>query len=284
MKAYALLATLCPAVVFAGAPVIIAQQNPEPFKLAADAVRKILPDAALVDPSKPEIGSLLGQASVIVAVGQKALGVARDSGTPAPIVFCLVLGASRSSVGGHIMGVPFEADPSSTLVSLRAAVPNLHRVGVIYDPKSSELVMDKALEAAKSMGLTLVLKPVAGAAEVRGAVEPLPGAVDLLWLPPNSKLFSPEVFSYLLGFTAERKLPLVGFLDTFTDQGAVASVSSDYSAIGELAGKMAADVVAGKHPPSLQFARGRFSLNLKTAKALGIDVPDAAQKDARVVR
>jgi putative ABC transport system substrate-binding protein len=264
--------------------VILAPSSPEPFRLAAEGAKLALPGAVVLDPEAEHVKEQVGRAKVVVAVGQKALDVAKESVDKNPLVFCLVVGASHSSVGGNVLGVPLEADPAITFSRLKQLLPSAHRMGVIYDPKTSELVMDRATEAAKDQGLTLVLKSVPAAADVPSAAEALKGDVDVLWLPPNSKLFSREVFNYLLGFTAEHKLPMVGSLDVFADEGALASMSSDYRTIGLVAGKMAQEASSGRHPMAVQFVRGLLSVNLKTANSLGLSVTEDATKGARVIK
>ena len=73
--------------------------------------------------------------------------------------------------------------------------------------------------------------------------------------------------------------PLIGFLDSLTQAGALASISPNYNDNGARAGKLAAEILArpdGRRipvPPPV-FAPGNLTLNLQTAKALGVTVSD----------
>jgi ABC-type uncharacterized transport system substrate-binding protein len=106
--------------------------------------------------------------------------------------------------------------------------------------------------------------------------------------PPAPPLVNKEIFAYLLSVTAERRLPLFGFLDGFTQKGALASVSAEYADQGERAGKLAAEILSrpeGKRlpvPPPV-FSPGRLTVNLKTAAFLGIEISEKARPDAKHV-
>ena len=131
------------------------------------------------------------------------------------------------------------------------------------------------MRVAAQRGLILVTKPVAQSMEVQGAAAALANTVDALWLPTNPQLVTKELFSYLLEFAAEWKLPLFGFLDSFTEADALASMSPDYRAQGERAGEVAAEALAcgGKVTPGLLFTRSALTVNLRTAKELGVKPP-----------
>jgi putative ABC transport system substrate-binding protein len=96
------------------------------------------------------------------------------------------------------------------------------------------------------------------------------------------------MFNYLLVTTLERKIALFGFLDSFTQAGALASISPDYAEIGRRAGRLAQDIFskpeAARLPvPAPQAGPGALTVNLKTARQLGLDVPQSALGKARQV-
>lgn len=278
-RALVLLAGLLPTWGLAAPPVIVSEAAVAQYRQAAGAAAAALPGARTMDVAQDGLAEALRQAPVIVAVGQQALGLARQHAPQVPLVLCMVLGVQRGTFSDTVTGIPLAPDPRSTLEAIRSVVPGARRVGVLYDPAVSELLVERAQAVAPGLGLTLVKEPVTPL-QVREAVQRLAPRVDVLWLPPDPKLFSREVLSFLLSTTSERKLPVVGFLEGFTRAGAVASVSADFEGIGKRAGALAAEIVkrpADKRVPVPEpvFAPGRLSVNLKTAGALGI-VPSSA--------
>jgi ABC-type uncharacterized transport system substrate-binding protein len=105
---------------------------------------------------------------------------------------------------------------------------------------------------------------------------------------PDPRLITAEMFNYLLVYTLERKIALFGFLDSFTEAGALASVAPDYQEIGRRAGQLAAGIAARPAdarlpvPPPMGGA-GALSVNVKTARQLGVDVPQQVLSRARQV-
>ena len=274
--------------LLAAAPLVLVDGKVAQYREAADQVQKQLAGASVVDTSDVALGAKLAEASVVVAVGQKAFGLASGKAGERPIVFCMVLGVHREWVSDRVTGVPLEPDPKDVLTRLRSVVPNAKRVGAVYNAQSSELWMAQAEKEAKLLGVNLVLKAIDSPTEVKPAVESMLSDIDILWLPPDPKLISKELFAFLLGACAERKIPLFGFLDSFTQAGALASVSPSYSDIGTRAGRLAAEIAARRsvHPeavPEIAYAPGIFTLNLRTAAALGLQVPDATVAEAKQV-
>jgi putative ABC transport system substrate-binding protein len=162
------------------------------------------------------------------------------------------------------------------------------RVGVIYDPRTSAAFMEDAVKAAGALGVTLVARPVSDAREVRTALSEIADGIDVLWLMPDPRLISAEMFNYLLIFTLERRIALFGFLDSFTQAGALASVAPDYHEIGRRAAQLAAEVAARPADARLPLpppttSPGALSVNTKTAQQLGVAIPPSVLAKARQV-
>ena len=271
----------------AGVPVILVEGKVPQYREAAAAARKQLDSATEVDPGDAGAAAKLADASLVVAVGHKAFAVARSKAVGTPVVFCMVLGASHGTLSTTVTGVPLESDPQVVLSQIKA-IAGAKRVGVVYNPQASEVLLEEAQRVAAGVGVTLVGKPVGAASDVTEAVKAMASSIDALWLPPDPKLFSKELFGFLLSFSAERKLPLFGFLDSFTQAGALASISPDYADIGDRAGRLAAEILARPEGrripvPGPVFAPGNLTINSKTAQALGITISPKALAAAKQV-
>jgi putative tryptophan/tyrosine transport system substrate-binding protein len=289
MKHLALLLLLVSSPAFAGGLVAIADVRIAQYKEALGAAREVLHDATIVDPSAGDAADQLkrADAAVILAVGQKALQLARQVSPNVPTVFCMVLGGAAAP-GRTVTGVKLEVAPQAQLDLLKQVSPAVKRVGVIYEPRASGPMMEEAVKAAGRLGLTLVSKPVGDAKEVRAALAEIASSIDALWLMPDPRLITAEMFNYLLVFTLEHKIALYGFLDSFTQAGALASVAPDYAEIGKRAARMVADLL-GKAPeqrlpvPPPAGSPGALTINLKTARQLGLEISSGVQSKARQV-
>lgn len=284
------LAALLPALALAGAPVVVVETRVAQYRAAAQAAEKHLPGAVELEPSDPALAEKLAAAPVAVAVGRKALAAAREHAGKTPVVFCMVLGLSRGDLSESVTGLPLESDPAQVLARIHALVPGARRVGVVYDPSQSALLMERAQKAAGELGLELVKASASSAAQARDKLEGMLDKADVLWLVPDPRLYTRELSAYLIDAAAERRVPLVGFLDSFTQAGALASVSPNYGDLGDRAGKLAKDLAARPEakrlpvpPPS--YAPGDLSVNLATARVLGLSIDsDALSGAAQVIR
>jgi putative ABC transport system substrate-binding protein len=282
-----LLLLLSPLTAFAGGILVIGSGKVTQYHEALAAARQVLRDGEVVDPDARDAANKVKRAapSVILAVGQKALALARSAAPSTPTVFCMVLTAASSRT---ITGVKLEVAPAQQLSAIRQMDGHAKRVGVIYEPKASGAFLEEAFKAAGNLGLTLVARRVTDARGVRAALEEIADGIDALWLMPDPRLISAEMFNYLLVFTLERKIALFGFLDSFTQAGALASIAPDYQEIGRRAASMASEL-NGRAPaarlpvPPPVFSPAVISVNVKTARRLGIEIPQSAISKAKQV-
>lgn len=274
----------------AGGVAVLADSRVQQYRDALQGAQSVLgAQAQVVDPSGSDPAAELtrAQPTVIVAVGQKALQVARAALPQTPIIYCMVLGASAPS-SKSITGVRLEVAAEEQLAALKQVAPAAHRVGVIYEPRVSLAYLDEAQRAAGRVGVSLVSKAVDDPKQVRDAAAQLAGKIDALWLLPDPRLATPELIDFLLVYTQDRKLVLWGFLDSLTKAGALASLSPDYAEIGRRAGKLAQEVLARPAErripvPAPVDSPGSLTVNLKTARQLGLELPAAVVAKARQV-
>jgi putative ABC transport system substrate-binding protein len=267
--------------------VIVSDQSVPQFKEAYEAAQKVSPDASYAEENSPDATNQMKHADVIVTIGQKALELARTTVPDKPIVYAMVL-ASQVQPSKSVTGVALEVPPFAQFAQWKQMKFDATRVGVIYNAKESSAYVQEAGKAAGALNLTLVTRQVADAKDVKTALADLADKIDVLWLVPDPHLFSPEMFRFVLGFTLDRKIALLGFLDTFTQSGAVASMSPDYKDIGRRAMRLALGI-AGRAPeqrlpvPAPMTSPGTLTINLKTARQLGIDMPETLVNKARQV-
>lgn len=254
------------------------------YQEAVRTAKSVLPNAPVLEVGASDISQQLGKASaaVILAVGQKAMTLAQQAG--ATVVFCMVLGPSALTAK-TVTGVRLEVESDVQLELFQQLHPAAKHLGIIYNPRTWSGFVKEAEQAAARRGVKLVPKPVSDAREVRSGVSDIAGSIDALWLMPDPGLITIDVFNFLLVFTLERKIALFGFFEGFTRAGALASVAPDYAAIGRQAAKLAADLAAkpaeSRLPlPASVASPGVLTINAKTARQLGLDVPDAVQNKA----
>lgn len=226
-------------------------------------------------------------ADVIVLVNEPALRAVRQATTTIPIV---MVGYTDDPVtsgwiesyrrpGGNVTGI-FNVNSVLTakrLEMLRETLPKVSRVAVLWDPAFGRRSLEELQRAAELLRVQLQPIEVPGPEGIEGAFKTAKrvnvGAVMLLWSP---------VFylqrARIAGLALEAGLPTISDLDVVTEAGGLLSYGSDsyfpferaaYFVDRLLKGAKAADL------PVEQISKLKLLVNLKTAKALGITIPQS---------
>ena len=183
--------------------------------------------------------------------------------------------------GGRFTGVfGRQADVTAKrLELLKAVVPKLRRVFTPYNPDNTIAVkaFAAAQEAAQQLKLELVEHRVPTVDELRAAVRAIkPGEVDAFFYVPDAMVTSQS--EMIIETAREKRLPTM-FTDTSTvARGALASYGISFRAVGKLAAKHVQRVLKGTPPgdiPVEQMDRLYFAINLKTAKEIGLTIPQS---------
>ena len=216
-------------------------------------------------------------AALVLAVGLKAALVAKLEIIDTPVIFCMVLDPAKHDLKApNLTGILLDVPIERQLSTLRSVLPAAKRIGVLYDPEKTAPFVEEARRRAKGLGLELVTRPVSSEKEVPAALRALVPQVDTLWLIPDSTVLTEDSLRFLLNTTLEASIPVLGFSPDLVKSGALIGLSVNYEDLGRQGGMLAKSIVSGQGGPSLGLAqpdRLRLSLNLKTAKFLGITVP-----------
>jgi len=187
--------------------------------------------------------------------------------------------ASFAHPGGNITGVFFDfpdfADKWIEL--LREVIPRLSSLLVMWDPTSG-LVQRKAVEgAAQRLHIRLDIMEVASTAELDNAFlrAGKAGADAVLML--SSPVFGTNA-KRVAELTLKHRLLAVTLFTEFARAGGLMAYGANLLDVFRQSGAMVGKVLFGAKPADLPIERpSKFELvvNLKTAKALGVEMPTA---------
>jgi putative ABC transport system substrate-binding protein len=229
------------------------------------------------------------EVAVIVAIGGNNSAVAAKSATATtPIVFetggdpiGLGLVASLNRPGGNITGVTFLV---GTLVAkqfevLHETVPKTALIGFLVNPTNvdAETKTKDALAAAKSVGQKLLVVPAHTDSELEAAFITLvqQGAGALV---VGAESFFSSRLAKLVELAARQKVPAIYSRREFAAAGGLMSYGTNFTAALRIVGLYAGRILKGEKPADLpvqQSTKVELVINLKTAKALGLDIPQA---------
>jgi len=183
--------------------------------------------------------------------------------------------------GGRLTGIHGQSGIATgkRLELLKVLVPKLRRVAVFYGPGNivAEQAMKSARDAAQQLKIGLVERPVASVEKLHAGLRALrPSDADAIFYVNDAMILSQ---AELMVETARAlKLPTMFINREAVAQGALASYGDSYHVIGRLSAKYVQQILKGANPGDLpveQLDRLYLVVNLKTAKALGLTIPQS---------
>jgi putative ABC transport system substrate-binding protein len=232
--------------------------------------------------------------NMIFAAGIAAARAAKKAtdGTEIPVVFAptsdpvrLGLVKSMANPEGNLTGIASgEQYPIRALEYFSKIAPTAKRVFIVYNTADTTSVFLPAVkEAAGKLGMELVLKTIQNNDEVTAALENIPTDIDVIFNLPDS-LVAARLNDFVKAAIA-RKLPLLSFDKAKVEAGCVLAYGWDYAALVKQAARIADRVLKGAKPSSLAIEAPEYylSINLKTAEAIGLNIPDEIVRQASTV-
>jgi putative ABC transport system substrate-binding protein len=228
---------------------------------------------------------------MVAASGTLSALAAKQATRTLPIVFAVVadpvesgLVASLARPGGNVTGSSFLAPElvGKCLELLMQAVPGISRVAVLWQPgglgKGTEKDMLKAAEvAARALGVRLQFVEVRGPADFDRAFSEMTraraGALTVL----TSTMFIAER-RRLVDLAAKNRLPTVYQWREAVDAGGLMSYGPNMADLFRRATTYVDKILKGAKPADLpveQPTKFERVINLKTAKALGLTIPQS---------
>jgi putative ABC transport system substrate-binding protein len=228
------------------------------------------------------------QPAAIVAGGNEALAAAKAATTVIPIVFALGddpvrLGfvASLNHPNGNITGVSFETTDlvRKRVQFLRELLPRATKFGYLMNLNDTgrEAEAKEVEAAAHSVGVQVLLSKAGSKAEIDAAFELFArdGAEALL---VGSGAFFFERRELLSALAASHSIPAIYDLRNYVTAGGLVSYGPSIADAYRLVGIYVGRILRGAAPrdlPVMQPTKFELVVNLKAAKALGLDIPSS---------
>jgi putative tryptophan/tyrosine transport system substrate-binding protein len=225
--------------------------------------------------------------AVIVAVGGiHSAPAAKAATSTVPIVFAigadpvaLGLVASIAKPGGNATGVSFLTQElgAKRLGLLSELVPTAARIAIVVNPgnATAEATAKEVREAGRVRGLDVHVFDARNEQEIGAAFEMFSDRQIGAFLVQPDPLFTSHA-TKIVGLAARRALAAVYPSREYAEAGGTVSYGADIRDEYRQAGVYTGRVLKGEKPadlPVVQPTRFELVINLKTAKALGLDVP-----------
>jgi putative ABC transport system substrate-binding protein len=228
----------------------------------------------------------------VVAVGTDAAKWAiKNAGCPA--VFCMVANARSSLIANvspadlaRVIGVSLDIPATTQLQTLSVYLPNVKRVGVIYDPRKSGAAVQELERAAAAMGLQLLKEAVTSESSLPEATDRIAGQIDVLWAPVDSTVYNSRNAQFILTQMLEHRVPVMGFSENMVKAGALLALQVDYQAVGAQTAALLQAVLKGEAVAGgiVQMPRSyNVMLNGRVQQFLGNPIPRSAMQQASFI-
>ncbi len=223
-------------------------------------------------------GLVDAKVDLIVGGGNQTVRAARDATREIPILTTVSaegLATSLSRPGGNVTGLTsLSSDLYPKRVELlRQIVPTLQRVGILND-----VMAEPVVQTLQALIVKLGLQPIVasiGKDDVAGAFASLQRLqAQGLIVPQTSSLIALK--SSITQRAASHRLPSVYPLSVFVDAGGLASLSTNILDLYRRLPVYVDKIFKGAKPGDLpieQPTRFELIVNLRTAKALGLSIP-----------
>jgi putative ABC transport system substrate-binding protein len=224
---------------------------------------------------------------VIVTVATPPTLAAKQATSVIPIVFAAVsdpvgtgLVASLARPGGNITGLANQISDTAgkKLEFLREVVSDLRRLAIMANVgnPASVLEMGEAQAAARKLGLEVTTSEIRRVDDIAPAFEALRQRADALYLCPDPLLNTNRTRINILAVGA--RLPTMHGVREYVEAGGLISCGPDMRDQFRRVADIVDKILRGAKPadiPVEQPTKFELAVNLTTAKALGLTIPES---------
>lgn len=246
-----------------------AEEKPNRLPALADELVRLKVD--LIIAGGPHDGLTAKQAT-------KTIPIVFTDSVSDPVARGLVHSLARP--GGNVTGfyTMTEALAGKRLEVLKKSIPNLPRVAVLWYPtKSGKPQWTESQHAARQLGLQLHSMKISSPENYESAFKGAIKAGSTALAVTRHRLSVATNKKRIIGLSAKYRLPAIYFREDFVEQGGLMSYGADEVEPFKRVAAMVDKILKGANPadiPVEQSTKFEFIVNLRTAKQLGLTIPE----------
>jgi putative ABC transport system substrate-binding protein len=222
----------------------------------------------------------------VIVTNAIAAPTLKQATTVIPIVFAIApdpvrggLVASLARPGGNVTGQSIQSIDlvGKRLALLRQIVPHLGRLAIVFNADFSQTVAeaDVVKATARTLDLEVVPLEIRRAEDVAPAFETLKSQIDAVYAVADALVATNR--SRIITFALSRRLPTIFNTRDYVQAGGLMSYGANFPALFRRAAEYVDKILRGAKPGDLpveQPTKFDLVINLTTARALGLTVPD----------
>jgi putative ABC transport system substrate-binding protein len=222
---------------------------------------------------------------VMITNGTPAVIAAKQATSVIPIVFGATgdpvgtgVIASLARPGGNVTGLSLQSADlaGKRLGLLREVVPGLTRLAILANAVNPNAVLEirEVQAAARTLGLEVVTPEIRRAEDIAPAIEGLKDRAEALYVHPLVTTNQVRINTLALG----ARLPTMHYIRENVEAGGLMSYGAHVPDLFRRAGDYVDKILRGANPADLpveQPTKFDLVINLTTAKALGLKIPES---------
>jgi putative ABC transport system substrate-binding protein len=222
---------------------------------------------------------------VIVTAGSEPAFAAKQVTSSIPIVFALAadpiaagLVASLARPSGNVTGLSIQSSDGAgkRLELLREVLPNFRKLAILGNVSNpgGALEMSAAEAAARTLGIDVAKLEIRRAEDIAPVFDGIKERADALYVGPDPLVNANRVRIHALSLSAQ--LPTVYGFRGYVEVGGLISYGPNFTDLFRRAAEIVDKILRGAKPvdiPVEQPTKFELVINLKTANALGLNIP-----------
>jgi putative ABC transport system substrate-binding protein len=185
--------------------------------------------------------------------------------------------ASLNRPGGNLTGVTIFGMMAAgkRLELLRQLMPKAGTIGYLMNPNNPNREFDNVQAAARSVGQPILVLNADGGREIDTAFATIVQQGVAALLVASDPLFF-DRRDQLIALAARQAIPAIYYLRAFSEAGGLLSYGNALTDMYRQVGTYTGRILNGDKPadlPVMQSTKFELVINLKTAKALGLEIP-----------
>jgi putative ABC transport system substrate-binding protein len=247
------------------------------YRYAEGRAERLPALAAELVAAKPDVlFSLGGDVSEVAVKATRTIPIVfTSSADPVQLGFV----KSLAKPGGNATGVTYLMDDlaAKRLELLKQAAPRVSRVAFLWNPGHVDNELRVAERSARPLDLELKTLALNGPGDIDGALRAAAEARAHALYVVSSRLTARHLKAFV-DFATEQRLPLAGGWGDWAKAGGLLSYGPNLDLMAQRAASYIDRILKGAKPADLpvqQPTKFELIINLRTAKALGLAIPEA---------
>jgi len=229
---------------------------------------------------------------LVFTISTPALQAALKKIQKTPVVFSSTgdpigagAGKTFSDHVANVTGICSLSDFTGMIKLVKEISPGVKKIGTVFCPAeiNSVLYKDHLKKAAEAEGISLEAVPANTAGDVMDAAGSLCSGRNVEIICQIADNLSAASFNALIKAAATARIPVFGFIDSNSKNGAALSYAKDYYRGGIDSAKLAFRILKGENPASMAFeyiSKTTLIINKKAAAAGGLEIPESVMRRA----